>query len=67
MLYSNSRDKLRKEMMNLIPTSNLVAMVQKLALEPQLKNYIIYGGHHKCLGVLLKFFFYVNERDKMFS
>ena len=54
-------------MMNLIPTSNLVAMVQKLDLEPQLKNYIIYGGHHKCLGVLLKFFFYVNERDKMFS
>ena len=62
-LYSNNRDVLRKELMSLIPTSNLMAMVQKLILEPQLKNYIIYGGHHKCLGVLLKSMLNVNESD----
>ena len=54
MYYAQYRDVLRKDMMRIVPGSNLLAIVRKLELEELLKEYIVYGGHDKCLGLLLK-------------
>ncbi len=64
MWYAQYRNVVRKDLIRIVPTANIIAIVQKLEMEPVLKDYVIYGGHDKCLGLVLKCRAYINVPDE---